>query len=90
MSGHVLNHLLTAETKREHKATWFVYTGDGSPEYPRTKIPYQATMRGTWGYDVTCSCGWVSKTGGATRNSVEDALWDHRWSAQCEKDREAE
>lgn len=83
MSGHDLNHLLTAETKAAHKATWFVYAGG-------EKIRYQSTMRGTWGYDVVCSCGWESNHGGGVRRSVEDALWTHRWRAQCEKDREEE
>lgn len=34
------------------------------------------------GYDVKCSCGWESRTGGATRTSVHDALWTHRWDEQ--------
>jgi hypothetical protein len=81
MSGHVLNDMLTAETKAAHRARWFVYAGS-------EKIPYQSTMRGHWpGYDVECSCGWESRTGGATRTSVEDMLFDHRFSAQCEQDR---
>jgi hypothetical protein len=83
MAGHPLNHLLTAETKREHRAMWFVWAGD-------EKIPYERTMRGAWGYDVACSCGWESHIGGGTRGSVEDALWEHRWSAQCDKERAAE
>jgi hypothetical protein len=48
-------------------------------------------MRGLWGYDVECSCGqYASKTGGGLRRYVEELLWDHRWSVQCEKDREKE
>ena len=70
---------ITAETKREHRARWFVYAGG-------ERIPYQATMRGTWGYDVECSCGWKTRTGGATRRSVQDDLWYHRFAAQSEKD----
>lgn len=92
MSGHVLNYLLTEETKREHRARWHVYTGGIDPETGRReRIRWQKTMRGFWpGYDVVCSCGeWESKTGGATRTSVEDALWDHRYEKQCEKDRAA-
>jgi hypothetical protein len=43
-------------------------------------------MRGTWpgGYDVVCSCGWESRTGGAIRRAVEDELFDHRLGAQVE------
>jgi predicted small metal-binding protein len=29
------------------------------------------------GYDVTCSCGWQSRTGGATRASVLRSIDDH-------------
>jgi hypothetical protein len=47
------------------------------------KLRYQSTMRGTWGYDVACSCGFETNTGGGTRGSVEDYLFDHRYSAQC-------
>jgi len=78
-----LNDLIRPEIMKAHRARWFVWAGG-------EKIPHAATMRGLWGYDVTCSCGeWESKTGGATRGSVADALWDHRYSAQCEADRKA-
>jgi hypothetical protein len=83
-----LNSLLRPEILKAHRASWSVWVGDGSAAYPRERIPYQSTMRGTWGYDVECSCGeFDSKTGGATRNSVEDMLWDHRYAAQCELER---
>jgi hypothetical protein len=39
-------------------------------------------MRGLWGWDVECSCGWKTSTGGATRASVEFDLWSHRWQAE--------
>ena len=77
--------MLTAETMREHRARWFVYTGGGAYGGTRERIPWQSTMRGTWpGYDVVCSCGWESRTGGATRRSVEDELFDHRLGAQAD------
>jgi len=89
VSGHILNSLLTEETKREHRARWFVYAGGYGQ--PLEKIPHQATMRGQWpGYDVQCSCGWESKTGGATRSSVEESLFDHRYGEQCAKEPEME
>jgi hypothetical protein len=82
--SHVLRHFITAETKREHRARWFVYAGGNGA--PLEKIRWQSTMRGHWpGYDAECSCGWASKTGGATKASVEDALWDHRFGAQSEQ-----
>jgi hypothetical protein len=68
--------LITEETMREHRATWWVYAG-------RERIRHTHHMRGTWGYDVTCSCGrWESHTGGATRGTVQRALDDHRLEAQ--------
>lgn len=72
--------LITPEILREHHATWWVYTGStdsqtGAPE----RIRRSSKMRGQWpGYDVTCSCGWDSKTGGATHSSVKYDLWHHR------------
>lgn len=49
---------------------WFaVYDGQ---RYRR-----QASMRGTWGWDVVCTCGWDSRTGGATRTSVLRDIDDH-------------
>ena len=54
-----------------HRATWWVYAGT-------ERIRHTAAMRGSWGYDVTCSCGWDSKTGGALRRYVAGKLEDHR------------
>jgi hypothetical protein len=53
--------LYATDTKVRIK--WFVYAGD-------EKIPYESSMRGTWGYDAECSCGWKTRTGGAIRSSV--------------------
>jgi hypothetical protein len=76
----------TEDTKREHRARWFVYTGqvvDGA----RERIPWQSAMRGFWpGYEVTCSCGWESRTGGGLRRYVRDLLDEHRSDAQYAKD----
>jgi hypothetical protein len=84
--GHVLNYLLTDETKRAHRARWFVYTGAEDPETGRReRIPHTSSMRGFWpGYDVVCSCGYETKTGGGLRHYVEDLLFDHRYSAQSQ------
>ena len=42
------------------------------------RIPATKSMRGTWGWDATCSCGWDSKTGGAIRSSVEQDVRLHK------------
>jgi hypothetical protein len=62
---------------RAHRARWFVYAGT-------EKVPHQASMRGQWGWDVECSCGWQTRTGGGTRSYVMDELWAHRFSEQCQ------
>lgn len=55
-----------------HKISWFVYAGT-------ERIPSQKSMRGTWGYDAVCECGWDSQTGGATATSVGRMVTDHKW-----------
>lgn len=71
-----MSSLISAETMKAHRATWYVWAGG-------VKMPRQATMRGTWGYDVTCSCGeFETRTGGVTRRYVEGELWVHRYMAQ--------
>lgn len=65
-----------------HKITWFVYAG-------RERIQRTAMMRGTWGYDATCECGWDSHTGGATRGSVERDVWGHKWDVADDAQRDA-
>jgi hypothetical protein len=75
--------LVRPETLAAHRARWFVYAGGYGT--PLTKIPHTASMRGHWpGWDVTCSCGWESRTGGAVRSYVADKLLDHRLDAQAD------
>jgi hypothetical protein len=69
-------NLITPATMQAHRATWYVWANG-------VRFRHRSSMRGTWGWDVTCSCGWESRTGGATRGSVENDLFDHRYGAQC-------
>jgi hypothetical protein len=62
---------LTAEQRKAHRVTWWVYAGT-----ERTR--HTASMRGQWGYDATCSCGWDSRTGGGVRHYVEECVEDHK------------
>lgn len=78
--------MIRPEIRKAHRASWFVYVGEGES---RRRIPREATMRGLWGYDVVCSCGWDSRTGGGTRRAVDDALLDHRMDAQYDADEAA-
>jgi hypothetical protein len=59
----------------DHRVSWFVWAGDET-------IPHTAGMRGTWGYDAKCSCGWESGTGGAVRRFVQRAVDEHKWDVE--------
>lgn len=59
------------EALKDHKITWWVYAGS-------ERIRRNAQMRGQWGFDATCSCGWDSRTGGGLRRSVEDKVQMHK------------
>jgi hypothetical protein len=62
----------TTTATTTHRISWWVYAG-------RERIRHTATMRGHWpGWDATCSCGWDSQTGGATRGSVRRDVWAHK------------
>ena len=77
---------VSPETMREHRATWWVYTG-AMVNGRRERIRRQARMQGVWpGYDVTCSCGYETRLG-ATRGSVARDLLAHRLLEQYRKDR---
>lgn len=71
--------LLSPETMKAHRARWFAYSGPYGE-----KLPLRSGQRlyGI-GHDVTCKCGWESKTGGATRASVQRALLAHRLDEQA-------
>ena len=60
-----------------HKIRWFVWAGG-------QKMPRTATMRGLWGYDAECSCGWQSRTGGAVRSYVEGQVRSHKFDVACD------
>lgn len=58
-------------TATEHRITWFAYAGG-------ERIRRTASMRGTWGYDAVCSCGWDTRTGGATKRYITDEVSLHK------------
>jgi len=49
----------------------FVYAGD-------EKIRHTLNMRGEWGYDFKCSCGFETKTGGAIYSYIREQIKDHK------------
>ena len=60
-------------TTEKVQIKWFVYAGND-------KIPHTSAHAGDWGYDVECSCGWKTRTGGATRTYVtEEVIWHKRF-----------
>lgn len=65
-------------TTVKHRVRWFVWGWDPDTNV-RAKIPRTSGMRGLWGYDASCSCGWETRTGGATRRSVERYVQRHKW-----------
>lgn len=84
MSRHPFASLVSPETRKAHRATWYVYAWDGQGHVERLR--HTSTMRGLWGHDVECSCGWQSRTGGGTRTHVEDRLWQHRLDEQYKRE----
>lgn len=69
---------LTAEERQAHRITRWVYAGG-------ERIRRESTMRGTWGHDATCSCGWDSRTGGAVESYVEARVNDHKLDVQLNR-----
>lgn len=76
-----MSSLIRPEIMTAHTATWYTWSGG-------VKARRTGRERGTgWGYDVTCSCGkFETRTGGATRGSIQRELEDHRWDAQTDAD----
>lgn len=82
-ASHTLCYTSLMETSQPsapsaHRIKWFVYAG-------RDKIPHTSRMRGQWGYDVECSCGWQTRTGGATKRSVSESAWLHKFDTRTEE-----
>lgn len=67
----------SGETSK-HRIIWWVYAGSD-------RIRHSAQMRGRWGYDVTCTCGWETHTGGAVRRHIRDEVYFHKLFAQSEE-----
>lgn len=68
------NDTVVPESGREvkHSIRWWAYVDGG-------RVPRQSTMKsGQFGWDVTCSCGWESRTGGATMASLDRTVAAHK------------
>jgi len=60
----------------EHRIRWYVVV-DRTPETPDGLLPRTRGMRGLWGYEVKCSCGQESHTGGGTMRWLREKVWEH-------------
>lgn len=65
-----------------HAIRWFVW-GNGTDR--PVKIPHTSRMRGEWGWDASCECGWQTRTGGATRTYVEGEVWMHKFENRTDE-----
>jgi hypothetical protein len=61
----------------EHRIRWYARVGPCT-EAPDGWLPRSASFRGTWGWDVRCSCGLETRTGGATRRHIQQLIWEHK------------
>jgi hypothetical protein len=66
---------MTTGTQTQHRMKWYAWAGG-------ERMRHTATMRGQWGWDAECSCGWKSRTGGAVKSYVDDLVWEHRFFAE--------
>jgi hypothetical protein len=75
-------------TAPAHRISWWVYpTGYGlTDEQRRERIRHSSRMVGWVAWDATCSCGWDSHTGGATRGSVRRDVEDHKLDVRTVED----
>jgi hypothetical protein len=68
------------DTTTAHRIRWYVW-GHNPGTGERYKLRHTAKMRGLWGWDAECTCGWETRTGGATRTYVKDQVWLHKFFA---------
>lgn len=61
--------------QQEHKVRWFARFPDSPAD---DWMPRQSSMRGAWGFDVRCSCGWETRTGGATESAIRTEVRFHK------------
>ena len=79
---------VSPEVMKAHRIRWYAvdpYQPFGEDPIatghyvPRTSI---MRARDQLGWDVICSCGWESRTGGAIEASVRRDVENHRWNEQ--------
>jgi hypothetical protein len=62
----------------EHRIRWFGIL-PGTEPLDERKVPRNRHMNGRdWGWDVECSCGWKTTTGGAIQQRIKEEIEWHR------------
>lgn len=62
------------ERDRTHRIRWFArFPGHSEDWTPANRH----MVRSGFGWDVRCSCGQASSTGGYTLGAMRDKVWDH-------------
>lgn len=77
-----------AQASDKHTMRWYgVIPAAPSLGQPVELVPRTRFMNGRdWGWDVKCSCGWESRTGGGIEADVRRKIADHRWDVAHEGD----
>jgi hypothetical protein len=66
----------------KHRIRWFARIEPGSVEAPDGWLPRTKQMKGNWGWDVRCSCGQESRTGGATQRYIKERIYWHKLTGE--------
>ena len=61
-------------TKEKVQIQWFAVLHDGSKMRNNRGFAHNA-------WEVKCSCGWETKTGGGIKSWVKELADDHKWMA---------
>lgn len=61
-----------------HAIRWYArFPGHPEDWTPRTS----RMLRSHFGWDVKCSCGFQTNTGGGVESWVSQLVWEHKWEA---------
>jgi hypothetical protein len=64
-----------------HRIRWFArFSGHPDDWMPATS----GMVRSSFGWDVRCSCGWETNTGGGTEGYVRDLVYWHKFDQRRE------
>lgn len=64
----------------DHRVRWFGIVPGSGERIPRNRV----MPASCWGWDAVCSCGWETRTGGAIRERIREAVADHHADVRSE------